>query len=426
MHNLRFALSGLLALGYGLALTVSAHAFDSGSTGADGALSFAPGAGTIIFDPVALGLDTDGDNIYHFTTIDIPTGTTVRLTATMLGEGRPVYWLATGNVTIEGVLDLDGNDGHGFSDGTPLASEPGAGGFAGGRGETNVIPAQTGNGPGGGGSNSTGAGGGGGFRTAGGTFVGSPTGAPGGPMNGNRFLLPLFGGSGGGGGAAQGVQNGSGGGAGGGAVLVASSTSIVVNGSITARGGDGGAFNNSSNGQRAGGGSGGAIRLVADSVTGTGTLNVTRGLGTANLTTNAGANGWIRVEANDSSFFTTGTVTAGSGEYGHPGVVFLPANAPQVRVTSVDSVSVPAQTTGSFVNPDVTINASTQVAVNLEANNVPVGTTVTLTLRSEDGTTVNVTSAPLAGTLATSTATAGPVTFPHGFTRISVYVSFTP
>ncbi|MGE3165386.1 MAG: hypothetical protein AB7O52_10815 [Planctomycetota bacterium] len=426
MSNVRCAPRGLAALGLCLLLSANAAAFDSGSDGSDGALTFAPGAGTIIFDPVALGLDTDGDNVYHFTTIDIPTGTTVRLSSIQLGEGRPVVWLATGNVTVEGTVDLDGEAGHDYTAGTPLPSTPGAGGFAGGRGETDMTAAQRGNGPGGGSANGTGAGGGGGNRTVGGTFVGTPAGSPGGSAYGNRFLLPLIGGSGGGGGSQNGTQNGAGGGAGGGAILIASSTSIVINGTVSARGGSGGAFNNAANGQRAGGGAGGAIRLVADSVTGTGSAVVSRGTGSANLSTNAGSHGWVRVEANDASFFDTATVTAGSGEYGHPGVVFLPANAPQVRVTTIDSVSVPAQTTGSFVNPDVTLNVSTQVAVNLEANNVPVGTTVNLTLRSEDGTTVTVTSTPLAGTLATSTATAGPVTFPHGFTRISVYVSFTP
>ena len=52
--------------------------FDSGSDGSDGALIFeAPETETTIdFDPTAFDppLDPDGDNVYHFTTIYIPSG----------------------------------------------------------------------------------------------------------------------------------------------------------------------------------------------------------------------------------------------------------------------------------------------------------------------------------------------------------------
>jgi hypothetical protein len=45
--------------------------FDSGSTGADGALTFAvPAGSTVTFDPTTFDppLDPDGDNVFHFTT----------------------------------------------------------------------------------------------------------------------------------------------------------------------------------------------------------------------------------------------------------------------------------------------------------------------------------------------------------------------
>ena len=68
--------------------------FSSGSTGKDGALSFTT-PGTVVFDPVAMGIDASGDNIFNFTTINIVSGVTVQLVAHKLRE-KPVVWLATG------------------------------------------------------------------------------------------------------------------------------------------------------------------------------------------------------------------------------------------------------------------------------------------------------------------------------------------
>jgi hypothetical protein len=103
---------GMFALGLGAAM---AQPFNSGSTGADGALDFSgtPPGTVIEFDPTAFNpaLDADGDSIYHFTTITIPANVTVRLRATKAGVA-PIHWLATGAVVIDGGLDLNGGDGH--------------------------------------------------------------------------------------------------------------------------------------------------------------------------------------------------------------------------------------------------------------------------------------------------------------------------
>jgi len=56
-----------------------AQTINSGSTGADGPLNLIT-PGTIVFDPTALGIDTDGDNVFNFTTINIGAGVTVKLT----------------------------------------------------------------------------------------------------------------------------------------------------------------------------------------------------------------------------------------------------------------------------------------------------------------------------------------------------------
>ena len=123
--------------------TVVSAQFDSGSDGSDGALDytpFAPAEGesavTVVFDPndpttfdhptdpdVNRVLDDDpdeggtrdgvggDDNIYHFTSITVPAGIIVRLSADVLGS-RPVIWLASEAVQIDGTLDLNGENGH--------------------------------------------------------------------------------------------------------------------------------------------------------------------------------------------------------------------------------------------------------------------------------------------------------------------------
>src|SRR5258708_7016880 len=84
--------------------------FVSGSTGADGALSYTV-PGTYYFDPKSLNppLNSAGNNIFNFTTINIVSGVTLKLSSRFLTG--PVFWLATGAVTIAGILDLNGDNG---------------------------------------------------------------------------------------------------------------------------------------------------------------------------------------------------------------------------------------------------------------------------------------------------------------------------
>ena len=109
--------------------------FDSGSDGSDGALDLTGENGEVIFDPVALGLDLDRDNVFHFTTITIPAGVTLRMRGLEL-QFAGVYWLAQGAVQVDGTLDLSGEDGHDDQLGNRRPSMPGAGGFPGGVGKT--------------------------------------------------------------------------------------------------------------------------------------------------------------------------------------------------------------------------------------------------------------------------------------------------
>src|SRR6266542_2402332 len=169
---------------YGLRAAWAQQTFSSGSTGADGALNLTTSR---IFDPTGFSppLDPDGDNVYHFTTINIAAGVTVKLTSKVLTG--PVYWLAQGAVTINGFIDLQGENGHNFtnnaSDRVPAAG--GAGGYSGGLGGNSSIPPTAGNGPGGSPGTTTNV-----------PNVGIPFG---GTFTGSQFLVPLIGGSGGGG-----------------------------------------------------------------------------------------------------------------------------------------------------------------------------------------------------------------------------------
>lgn len=369
--------------------------FNSTSNGSDGALSYTT-PGTVVFDPKASNppLDPDGDGIFHFTTITIGAGVTVRLRGDVYNA--PVVWLAQGAVLINGTIDASGQNGFtATSAGTRSLSVPGSGGYAGGYSGFSGSPPGAGLGPAGGGRCS----------------VNSSYGQGGG-FTGSQFLVPLIGGSGGGG--ATGTNDN--GGAGGGAILIASSVSLSGAGSISVRGGN---FSGNS-----GGGAGGAIRLVAPSVTISGAL-ITTGSFIAGCGPGSGsANGVVRVEAFDAAT-TAYNVPSGSLYKATPHGLYLTSFAiPTLRVLSVGGLPVTTSPTGTFSVPDVTVNSSSPLPVAIEASNVPVGTIVTLTIFTENAPDQIIQSTPLAGSVALSTASAS-VTLPTGFSRGFLRATFT-
>ena len=114
-------------------------------------------------------------------------------------------------------------------------------------------------------------------------------------------------------------------------------------------------------------------------------------------------------------------------------VMILPflGEMPLYKEFRLDEVSpieyeVPEETTGSFAPADVVIDTDVDVNIHLEAANIPTGATVTVVVNPEDGDPITLTSDELTGTRDSSTATAGPVTLPAGFTRFIVTVSWTP
>ena len=391
---------------------VHAAPFSSGSTGADG--PFSP------TQDITLQVPPDGK--FNYTTITIPLGVDVRFTRN--SRNTPVYMLATGNVIINGNIDVGGQDagtGGDFS----LQGRGGPGGGDGGRGgPTPSVAGGDGLGPGGGhggidDNTKTIGGGGGGYQVAGSNATSYTTGLPGsgGPAYGTAWVQPLAGGSGGGGGAgssSSGAIGGGGGGGGGGAILIASSGTISgSSGFIVAQGGTGSRGGSALGAPRCdgtgGGGSGGAIRLLAAAITfPSSRALVDGGSTTGQICTGAlggtGGAGFKRFEV-----LFGGTLDI--------------SNNPTLSITRVAGIDAPVNLTGYG---DITLPANTPnpVSVELRATNIPPGGTVTVTVSPSAGPSVSVTSTILVGTQASSTATAQ-ISVPNGLSSVQATANYS-
>ncbi|GAB6043527.1 hypothetical protein [Endothiovibrio diazotrophicus] len=418
----RAALAAALLLP--LAGPVPAWAYDSGSTGADGALD-------VTID-TTLPLPPDG--VFNYTDVNVAAGATLRFTPN--AANTPVTILASGNVNIAGTIDISGEwgtpagaagDGNLGDDGIPGA--PGPGGFRGGSGYPPIndtsIRAEHGIGPGGGQGGLQrsspytygGDGGGGGFGSAG---ISSRT-SYGGPTYGTEALLPLIGGSGGGGGIGGTLFHGSGGGGGGGAILIAASEAVDITGTIYANGGTGGPIAGTGVGGSGGGGSGGAIRIVATTLSGNGGLYA-KGApdGAQDRDYGHGGNGRIRLEA-ETILRTAGTDPAFT--FGNPTSAFV-AGMPTLRITSVGGITAPTIPTG---DADISLPADTPnpVTVEIATTGVPVGNTVKVTVVPTNGTnTTSATTPALTGTIDAATASVA-VDLPTGPSTLMAETTYT-
>lgn len=194
-------------------ITAVAQTFNSGSTGADGALNDTtlPAACTRAHSTITCTLPASG--VFNFTTITLSAGVTLQFIKN--ARNTPVTMLATGDVTINGMINIKGTRAVGIA-----GAEGGPGGFRGGDGgvgiEADLVAGKSGEGPGGGSAGKTNNifGGGAGFAIVGATSANgnAQNGGLGGPRYGSRTLLPLIGGSGGGGTAVSTTSPGNGGG----------------------------------------------------------------------------------------------------------------------------------------------------------------------------------------------------------------------
>ncbi len=97
-ERMRLSRAGLVGLLFSI-IPLSAHAFDTGSTGSLGA--FAPVSNTTVTLPA--------DGILNYTTVTIPSGVTVNFTRNTLNT--PVFLVAQGDVTINGTVHVNGSAG---------------------------------------------------------------------------------------------------------------------------------------------------------------------------------------------------------------------------------------------------------------------------------------------------------------------------
>ena len=159
----------------------------------------------------------------------------------------------------------------------------------------------------------------------------------------------------GGGDDSPGGSNG-GGGAGGGAILIACAGTLTIGGVLHANGGT--EYGN----QGAGGGSGGGIRLVANNLAGSGTVQC---LG-ANDQSYGGV-GRVRIErvVNNNSIQVSPDPSVVPLTAGSTPLIWLPTNGPTATIVSVGAVSAPADPRASFgtYGPDVTLPLSTNTTV---------------------------------------------------------------
>ncbi|MDS4060339.1 MAG: hypothetical protein RKP73_17480 [Candidatus Contendobacter sp.] len=386
--------------------------------------------------------------VFNFTSVNIPSGVTVTFLSN--AANTPVVMLVQGDAVIAGTIQVNGGaspptgragDGNLADDGQPGRGGPG--GFDGGWGAPpgNQV-GSNGLGPGGGSGGDSSdirlglcqtpvGGGGGGFGGGGsagraGTWGGGNCGrgGAGGSTYGTAGLLPLVGGSGGGGGASWPEYYGSGGGGGGGALLIAVSGKLTLSGTIIANGNIAGQSDLDNSGMgRGGSGSGGAVRLVATTLAGAGSVNALGGKPcSAGSSSCVGQGGYGRVRLEAEIVQHTISSSPGYAFTQTLGPVFLP-NMPGLAIISVGGFPVPPQPTG---NADVTLplDVPNPVTIAVESHGVPAGSVVRVRVVPRTGAPVSTDSPPTVGTLETAAATVA-LNIPEGASVIEAETTFT-
>lgn len=330
---------------------LSSHAapFDCGSSGSYGAMN--------ISSDTTLQVPPDG--IFHCTTINVSSNATLSFSGNALNT--PVYLLATGDVIIDGSIDVSANGPasiRSFNGTRP--NKAGPGGFDGGYGGMYYNQLTTGG---------DGYGPGAGKHTPESPAATQGEFGTGANAYGNLLLVPLIGGSGG-----TGVDGTPGmpGGGGGGAVLIASNTKIINNGRVAALGGD------TYDRDRYFAGSGGGIRVVAPTVTGSGTLTAQGGMGYGWFGNTQASHGRIRIDCTDflawRSLNLVGRASRGNRMFVFPAVI------PRLDILEVASQAIPEGTNSPAVfelAPGTSSNQTVRVQARNFTNDIPIRVVVT-------------------------------------------------
>lgn len=362
----------------GLGIPATAQLFDSGSNGSMGALD-------VTSD---LTLDLPPSGVFHYTTITVANGATLRFNRNPLNT--PVHLLASGDVVIDGVIDVSGSPGNSM-----VGGSGGPGGFDGGKpGFGAAAPAGAGYGPGGGlpGQSLVGAGGAGGgaYGTAPDFTDGNPNH---GSVYGSALLVPLAGGSGGGG--TEGSP-GVGGAGGGGAILISSSTRITLSGTVRA-------FGWSSPSGVVNDGAGGGVRLVAPVVAGSGTIYV---LGRGG--DNRAGRGRIRIDTIDRRgvAFNTPSVTPSVGAF----MTSFPPGNPKLDIIAAAGTAIP-EGTAAPVTVSLPFGSDPNRTITVQARNFNTVVPIDVVLTPDSGAVVRV-QTQINNAAANPATVTVPVTFP--------------
>ncbi|VGO14295.1 hypothetical protein PDESU_02854 [Pontiella desulfatans] len=357
MKNWKIIIGLVLALG---ATVAQAAITVPGADGSDGALLITENtqidlslATTGAWDDAGTGNGVYDSNkwavVFKYSSVVVTNGAT--LTFANHPSRAPVVWLVNGDVTILGTVNLDGQGS--MPRYSNIHAEGGPGGFRGGLGDATGLSRSAGLGVGGGRTDfSYTHGAGGSYGTVGENNTAA--------AYGNPSLIPLIGGSGG-----AGSNSGDCGGAGGGAILIAATQAITLNGTIRAIGGAGISYN----AEDSGSGSGGGIRLVSDSLSGTGSI-----IAYGNTAYWDGGEGRIRVErvTNDGNFSISPDPSVLGLESGATALLWPPAGAPEVRIVSVGGVSIPGDPRASFgaYGADAALPQTNSTQIVVETTNV--------------------------------------------------------
>ena len=321
--------------------------------------------------------------VFKYSSVNVASGATV--TFKNHDSRAPVVWLVSGNVTIAGTVNLDGQN----AQPPPLLANPGPGGFRGGAGSYETNPAGgAGFGPGGGFQQNGNAGQGGAYGTA--TSVAT---------YGNPSLIPLIGGSGGSGDPefVYSTPERLGGGGGGGGLLIATSGTVALTGEIVSKGGDGTNYTYINTG----GGSGGGLRVVCDQLSGTGKLTANGGGGWQ-----AGGLGRIRLErvTNSNSLTIVPDPSVVPLAASATALLWPPSDAPQVNVISIGGSAAPVDPRASFgsAGADVALPQTTSTQAIIETTNVEQASQVQVRVTPRAGANATVVNATVQSVVSTS------------------------
>jgi hypothetical protein len=210
----------------------------------------------------------------------------------------------------------------------------------------------------------------------------------------------LIGGSG-----AYGLYNNASGGGGGGCILIASASSIAVAGSIDVRGGNASSA-----------GSSGAIRLIADQITGSGSLVA------VDTYTNPGR---IRIEA--SLLSTTLVINPNTVAVAPPTwpIIWPADNAPTATVLTVGGNVAPSDPTAPLISSaDVGIQSNNSVDVIIRTTNFPTSGNVALRVNPKYSGPFTINATYLNGDSSAATWKAT-LTFNPGFSTLQA-IATTP